>query len=184
MRTTQFRLLVMVLLASSAILTTRSAHSALTFAYSYSFNNGLVMSGTLEGNLVGDVVNNVANVSVFYNGVPMPGTVFTARYTISGWVNGPIVSFDITKNNFLFANSDIANNDNTLNSYFFIIDGDELVVAGAESTPLGNFANEEYTAPQWSLTVVPEPSTYFAGALLLLPIAAQVFRRIRPTKQN
>jgi len=95
-----FRAGIAVALLSGAV-----CSQASVFDYSYNFGPGNVVSGTLEGNLSGDIVDNVANVTVFFNGTAMSGSVFTGRYS-PPYEPGPIVSFDINKNNFVFANSD------------------------------------------------------------------------------
>jgi hypothetical protein len=114
-----------------------------TFDYSYTFSDGLVVSGTLQGTASGDYVTGVSDVTVNINGTPLTGTIFAATLGGSGWENGPVISFDAANNNFLFINSDVVHGDYgyTTDFYFF---QDMVGVAGVDF----NFA-----APaSWSLT--------------------------------
>jgi len=88
----------------------------------------------------------------------------------------------------------------TGSSYVYSINGSEVATATPETGTLGfqavimqayNFADPDisgavpvdYTA-NWSNTPVPEPSTYFAGALLALVCGVQGFRSLRSRKQT
>jgi hypothetical protein len=62
-------------------------------------------------------------------------------------------------------------------------------VAAANQTPTAvdintAFSGNDFAIDDLSLVAVPEPSTYLAGALLLLPFGVQVLRRLRPTKPS
>jgi len=131
-----------------------------SYDYSFTFNSGLVVSGTLDGDANGDFVENVSNVTVFFNGFPMSGTptnpapiIYTAKLVDYSFVAGPIVSFDVNQNNFVFANSDFAAGDFSYTS-FFEFSGSAYAYAIDVDLSLGDF---EYTHAQtrWSLT----PST-------------------------
>jgi hypothetical protein len=111
-----------------------------TFDYSYTFGDGLQVTGSFQGTQSGDYVTGISDVSVYINGTPMTGTVFTAAWGVSGWENGPVVSSDATKNNFLFINSDVVDGDYSYSTDFYFFD--EMVgVAGVDynSPPLANW---------------------------------------------
>ena len=139
---------------------------ATTFDFSYTFgdiNNPLVVTGSLDGNLdlTGLFVLNVQNVSVFFNGDAMSGTVFTSQYNGNDFFSGPVVSFDATQNNFFFANSDLASGDTTLDSLFSLTNTDGSATA---FYPLGGTQDSPLVAGNWSLTAVntvPENSGTF-----------------------
>ena len=56
--------------ACVALLASVSAHAE-TFDFSYTFNDGPVVTGSLEGTLVGDAVQNISNVHVALNGTSL-----------------------------------------------------------------------------------------------------------------
>jgi hypothetical protein len=74
----------------------------------------------------------------------------------------------------------------------FLLSGSSLNFSGIQATytvdsiPGGTDTYVPWlilTADQLAVTPVPEPSTYIAGALLLLPFGAQAVRRLRTRKQ-
>src|SRR5258705_7744519 len=96
--------------ACVALLASVSAQAE-TFDFSYTFGDGPVVTGSLQGTLVGDAVQNISNVQVALN-----GTAFTGTLNVAGWDSGTalfdspaIVSTDASKNNFVFADADAAN---------------------------------------------------------------------------
>jgi len=83
-----------------------SSASANTFAYSYSFEKGLIVSGTFDGTANGNLINDISNVSVVFNGEALNGTISIQSMVTPGqWVfqdGGAYISFDGTQNNFQF----------------------------------------------------------------------------------
>ena len=113
---TLYKLSLLGILSLSAV----SSHGD-TFDFSYTFadnyySSGFVteFSGSFQGIRNGIFVDNVTDVSLFFNGIPVNGPIYTATYNpiLNRYVNGALVSFDVTMNNFLFINSDYANNGN------------------------------------------------------------------------
>lgn len=158
-------------------MTTVSTKGAL-FNYSYEFGTGYSVTGSLEGDRNGDFVDNVHSVTVVFNGTPISGTVYTGKRVPGDWVSGPVVSFDASKNNFIFANTDVVGDQ-------YGSDGGEgfymlALIEFPEVPPQArvylhqffNVSDPLIVTGKWSLTAVPEPSTFFAGlsALGLLGI--------------
>lgn len=153
-----------------------------TFQYSYLFNDGLVVSGTLTGTVNGQFVENVADVSVQFNGTDAPGVFFMSHFDGTDYLDGPIISFDGALNNFFFADSDLAGGDQTYNTFFYILNGSAGYDASfALSYPLDYYGSMDYPAESanWSLAPVT-PSTsvpdsgltglLLSGALALLGV--------------
>ncbi len=165
----QFKTPILLLAGLLALSLTSVSSHAITFDYSYTFGSGVVVSGSLDGDLNGQFVENVSNVSVFFDGTPMPGTIFSAHHTGFVWVNGgPIFSFDVFQNNFRFINSDFLNGDNSYNSFFEILFG----VAAAESALVGFTVDNPPLQANWSLTARSTSSVPDLGATLPLFSAA------------
>jgi hypothetical protein len=81
---------------------------AAAFQFSFTFENSTIVTGTLDGTQIGDLVTDVSNIYLYVNGVGFPnnGNLHSAG---KDWANedqwGPaILSFDGNKNNFLMAN--------------------------------------------------------------------------------
>ena len=83
-----------------------------TFDFSYTFSDGGVVNGALQGTLDGNFVDNVSNVTMSYISAdqtvnitePTPIYIYQEE-TVSNaitWVSGAVVSFDPTQNNFDF----------------------------------------------------------------------------------
>jgi len=161
-----------------------SASFGAAFSYSYSFAGGLVVSGQLEGDLNGDVVQNISNVTMAFNGLPISGSIYTASYTGLSWSNNPVVSFDVSKNNFLFINSDYLNGNYSYDTYFYVLNDDVFMhAAQAFSDPLEMVASEAPTAQaQWSLTPlaasVPETGSTIAVLGIALAGVAGLRRKL------
>jgi hypothetical protein len=140
-------------------LITVSSYGAL-YNYSYVFADGNTVAGTVSGTPNGPYLDNVANMTVSFNGTPMSGTVYTAKfnYGVYNWVYGPgTFGFGAGQNNFMFINSDFLNNDNSYTEVFSMRQGG--VYARCDSQNLV----KDVADGTWSLTPVPEPSTWIAG---------------------
>lgn len=155
------------------------------FTFSYAFGDGLTASGSLTGTQNGQFVDNVSDVSLFFNGVAVPGSIFASQFdgpTFS-YLSGPVVSFDALQNNFVFSNSDFANGDLSADSFFYILNAsvaDDTAVAS--SVPLGFFGSQDLptVSRSWSLTAAPSGSVPDEGAtcaLLGMAMAGMVWWR-------
>lgn len=118
-------------LALALGLTVRSA-SADTFNYSYLFDSGLLVTGSFTGTANGDFVDNVADVTLFYDGVAVSGPLFTSSFDGAAFQSGPLISFNPYLSNFAFANTDLAAGDG-YDSVFYILNssvyGDDIALA-------------------------------------------------------
>ena len=137
---------------------------ATVFDYSYTFGStGDVFSGTLEGDQSGDFINNVANVTLLFNGTSLLGPIYTARWQTGSpsYVAGPIVSFDVHKNDFVFVNSDIANGDASRTEFLQVINGGvyPFDLANAESAGDSTLVSDNGSFGRWSLTARPDQPT-------------------------
>src|SRR5947209_12792517 len=94
-----------------------------SFNYSYLFSDGNLISGLFDGVQAGNFVDSISNVSMYFDGTSISGPIFTAKFDGTNWVNGPIVSFDASENNFNFANADIAGGKTNYDSLFYMLTG-------------------------------------------------------------
>ena len=167
-------LALLILLA----LTARSSR-ATTFNYQYDFGNSLMISGSLDGTQNGSFVEDISNVSLFYNGTQVTGTIFTARYnpTPSSWINGPIVSFNALLNNFMFVNSDGANGNWSFNSFFYMVNSSvHSDSAGVYSSPQGISYGDVTHQGNWSLQAENLASASRVAAVV--PVGGQTFAMV------
>lgn len=55
---------------ASALVLSASANASV-FEYSYTYNNGNVVSGSFSGDLIENYIGNLSNITVLSNGVPL-----------------------------------------------------------------------------------------------------------------
>jgi len=65
--------------ACVALLASVSAHAE-TFDFSYTFGDGSIVTGSLEGSLVGDSVQNISDIHAALNGTAFTGTLNAAGF--------------------------------------------------------------------------------------------------------
>lgn len=151
------------------------------FDYSYLFGDGLSVTGSLEGTLNGNFVENVSNVSVFFNGSAIPGSsVITAGYDGSSFVDGPaVVSFDVLSNNFLFRSSDFDVGFYLVNAAVF---ASNTATAYAFTDDLFLISSEETGARgTWSLKAAPVPERASTLVFLGLTMIGLLWQRRKPS---
>ena len=170
--------------------------SGLHFDYAYSFINGTTVSGSFQGDRTGDTVtgtvDNISDVVLKFNGTPVTAQIFIAKGTGPGapteYTAGGVASFDLAKNNFVFADSDLAINNTGYSNFLLSVNslGRSFQGQSLGSAYLTPFVADHFVVDgngpavqgTWSLTTsaIPEPSTYAAifGALAL---GAAVYRR-------
>ena len=137
------------------------ASHGVTFDYSYVFPSGLKVSGELDGDVNGDYVENVTNVTLSFNGTQITDPISAWAYSPpgggAGWTPGPIVSFDVFKNNFGFADFNLATQTG-YDSVFFIVNDPAVQYLGlADSVELSVVTESQQPVEQsrWSLTRRP-----------------------------
>ncbi|MDO8033586.1 PEP-CTERM sorting domain-containing protein [Janthinobacterium sp. SUN128] len=88
------------------VLAVGPASQAATFNFSYTFGNGVAISGSFDGTANGNVVTELSNISVRADGVsfidegPILAYSWDDRYS---WQYSPVVSFDGFESNFIFS---------------------------------------------------------------------------------
>lgn len=130
-----------------------------TFNYSYLFADELHITGSFEGTQNGQYVENVSNLSLFFNGAAAPGSIYASAYDEAtfSYLPGPVIWFAAELNNFFFTNSDYAGWDLTGDTFFGLSNG----TAAAQSFTLGFSGSYDQPIVQgsWSLseaTSVPD----------------------------
>lgn len=160
--------LLCVAFASSA------AHATL-FNFSYQFNSGDQITGTLTGTLSGAYVTGASDINVFLNGVAFSGNgaLFATAWDpylngTGNWTNAiaASISTDAALNNFLFIDVDYPSAFNFSN-YFLMINAQTFSEAAVWNGSISPFDYPTFS-PTWSLTAVPEPATLALMGLALL----------------
>jgi hypothetical protein len=169
-------------LATSALLLSMQAH-ATAFSFSYTFADQSTVTGTLQGDLAGDYVNNISDLHVFFNNVAFTGPLLAAGYNSVtqqfGAAGSAVLSTNAALNNFIFADQDPTSAAQASNYFYFINDpayGQEAFAVNYKMDT-GTSALDNPAAGAWSLVAqsaeVPEPSSIFLvlGALSVLAVA-------------
>lgn len=157
---------------------------ATTFDFSYIFSDNVtVVTGTLDGTLSADgyYVDNVTNVSLFFNGTAAPGAVTAFKFDGGAFSSGPVVSFDVSKNDFIFASSAWSDLDFSSDSLFMFyispVDGSAFTYY----LPTGSAQDFPPVQASWSLSqsasaAVPDQGTTL-GLIALSLIGLGSLRR-------
>jgi|SRR5882672_4142958 len=141
------------------------------FNFSYTFADASVVSGSFAGTASGVYVDNISDVSVFWNGIPFSGNPGLQHMGLNtGGSFDPsmpaVVSTDASLNNFLFADI-YPTYFGTTNSFYMVSHGtfsSAEVWRGFGGAP-GSF-DPVIDPSRWSLTnvsavtAIPEPETY------------------------
>jgi hypothetical protein len=184
--------------------TLSSQAPAATFDFSYTFSetpngytpnpeyNGAVISGSFDGTLNGNTVTNITNISASFNGVSLNTPLYAYSYTAPGSAcgtcyvaGGATVSFDPSKNNFLFESADSS-------KYFYVIPWPNGSQTEATQLYNANFANQkyvdyyngQYVAANWSLSevsAVPLPGALPMFGAALVGVVGWTRRRRQAT---
>jgi len=142
-----------------------NAQALESYTFSETLQGGTKITGSFQGDASGNLISNISNISVAFDGDAFNGSghLFSAAISVGiGWVSGAVVSFDGTQNNFAFVDSDIANGNFWLTNYFWSF------TSLPEINSLDRACNRndicvDGPAQSWSVTTVnpvPEPETY------------------------
>lgn len=186
-----------ILQAAAVLAACSGAAHASTFDFSYTFTDGQSVTGSLDGTRKGDLVTNISNVEVNFQGTVFTGALFAGTYnTTSGGFdyspNAAVVSSNPLLNNFIFAdNTDPAANNVT--NFFYYINNSAFSADGNPAVSAANFnagANSSFdldspaAVTQWSLTPVPVPAALPLVISGLGLLAAARRRRQNQTAQG
>jgi hypothetical protein len=177
-----------------------------TYAFSYRFADGVVVSGSFSGTPNGNLITNLSRVSAFIDGSPLPRKVSNYGWVYNGQtfstISGTAVaSFDGTQNALLFSDSDNLNFLPGAGATFFALAPyfggstdtawvrseffSEVEGAGVYGTPA------PYDASRWSLKVVPTDAIVVNGTTLtgstdqwVRFVAAHVVRQLPGTRSE
>jgi hypothetical protein len=181
-----------LLQAAAVVAACSGAAHASTFDFSYTFTDGQTVTGSLDGTQNGDLVTDISNVSVDFQGTVFTGTLYAGTFnaTSGGFdysPNAAVVSTNGLLNNFIFAdNTDPAANNVT--NFFYYINNSAFSTDGTPAVSAANFnpgANSTFgldspAAPgQWSLAPVPVPA-----ALPLMISGLGLLAAARRRRQN
>lgn len=173
-----------IVLAAVAALVVASAAQATSFTFKETLHlgydaangnapvTGTKVKGSFDGDVSGNIISNLSNISVFLNGAAFVGNGALYASSVdpsSGFVSGGgVVSLDGTANNFLFIDTDYPN-DNNYHNFFYNISGlaaAEAAVDVVNGNAGGIVAYDSPALPgslkvtQASAAAVPEPATW------------------------
>ncbi|MQA41165.1 PEP-CTERM sorting domain-containing protein [Rugamonas aquatica] len=166
-----------------------SAHAE-NFTFAYTFGDSQAITGSLSGHLNGDLVENVSNVHINFNGTDFTGALTGASWDASthNWNSaaGAVVSTVAGKNNFIFADANPQTNYNDVSNYFFFVTSSDAQI-GNQAYALncnGNCTDAAFDQPtnniSWSLVAAPVPEPSSAAMLIAgLGVAGVIARRRR-----
>lgn len=145
-----------------------AAQADTVFDFSYTFADGLALTGSLNGTQSGQFVTGISNVSIDFNGTAFSGTLLGGTWNQTAgnfdFTRAPVVSFIAAQNNFVFADSASA----PTNLFYFVngVQGgpsasgstSQEVYAFNTNVNLNNADLDNPAAGTWSLTPVPLPA--------------------------
>jgi len=161
--------LIRMILLSTLISVSTIAHAD-SFIYSYTFADGNVVTGTFDGDVNGDYILQMRNVTMNLRGVQFVGTLYDF-YLPYGYSSS--ASFSGLHNDFDFNDTPWGNISTTFASFrleTFSTDLLNAVVYGTRSCDWPPGYETVYSADRWHVSAVPEPATWAmiaVGAALL-----------------
>jgi hypothetical protein len=171
-----------VLLAALA----SGAARAETFNFSYTFgNDGMTLSGSLSGDMVGSLIENVSDIHASFNGTDLTGTLNAYGWNAAthGFDTGSaaVISTDVSKNNFVFVDSTTIDNNTFNNELYFFNDSKLGHEAGVVNLNTGDIDIDNPSNASWSLTAVSAVPEADSVAMMLagLGLVGVIARRRR-----
>ena len=170
------------LTALTAALMAGGAHAA-DFNFSYTFDDGSAITGSLSGDLNGSFVESVSNIHVLLNDVEFSGApLYAASWNPDtlNWDSAPArISTDASKNNFIFADSNVPTDFGATNYFYFTNDASNGQAVFATNINTGQIAYDAPGSGSWSLTpaAVPLPASAWFFTTSIGAIAALGRRR-------
>ena len=172
-------------IAFACILAASSAsQAAQTFTYAITFSPGNVATGKFSGNVNGNLITNLSNISAYINGIGFRnnGHLYNASWSAGVWTSGTgVASVDGLHNNFQFTDVNYpidqhySGEVNSFAQYSWRTNANSVYLA-LDPAPVKYFANNNAS---WTLTLVPEPAT---TAMLLAGVGVMAFLSRRRTR--
>jgi hypothetical protein len=144
---------------------TGGAAQASTFDFSYTFADGLALTGSLNGTLNGTLVTDVSGITVAFNGTKFVGPLFAGNFNAASnsWdfsSGAAVISTNAAQNNFIFADSSDPQGNNVTNYFYFLTSASTSgpQVLAANTNVLVN--NSDFDGPPngtWSITAAAVP---------------------------
>jgi hypothetical protein len=143
------------------------AQADTVFDFSYTFIDGQVLTGSLDGTLNGQFINNVSNVSVTFDGNTFTGNLFAGSYvaatdSFNFSPGAAIISTNASLNNFIFSDSNSPNAQDALaNNIFYFVNGSSpggfAVEALGENSNTGDIDQDTAAGGKWTIAAAPVP---------------------------
>ena len=132
---------------------------AATYNFAYMFESGTQVTGSLDGELNGDYLVQISNISVFFNGVAFGGPLYTMGWDAVNMdfsnTKAPRISSDGSLNYFLLIDSNYPLGFNYSN-FFYLVNDPHMSIAGLGYQKNGLSITEwedfDSRKQSWSLT--------------------------------
>ena len=159
----------LMLAAACAVAFSSAATQAATIDFSYTFTDSTVISGSLSGDLLGGVVQNISNLQVALNGVAFNGPLLLGAWDAANGafdtLVAPVISTTAALNNFVITDGSPPLGTNATNFFYMTSSPDFLAFPSPAvfgTLVDGTAAFDDLPNGSWQVQAVPLP----AGLLL------------------